>query len=153
MSEIVLLDTSIYLNVLDVPGFNQHRISVLSGFDVRIKNSDYFFLPLVTILETGNHVGNLSDGNRRREFSIKLVADVSKAINGEVPYRATKFPSREEFSKWITDFSENHHGISLGDHFIIKEWERACKIHKMSRVRIWSLDDHLSGYEWSPTRK
>ncbi len=154
MSDIVLLDTSIYLNVLDVPGFNQAQSDVFRDFDNRINNNnDHFFLPLVTILEAGNHIGNLHNGNRRRVYSIKLVEDVSKAIKGEVPYRATKFPSREEFAKWMEEFSESHHGMSLGDYLIIKEWESTCKIHRMSRVLIWSLDDHLAGYDRKPTRK
>ena len=153
MSDIVLLDTSIYLNILDVPGFNQARNDVFMDFSTRINNNDYFFLPLMTILETGNHIGQIRDGNKKREYSIKLVEDVSKAIKGEVPYRATNFPSREEFSKWVTDFSENHHGISLRDHYIIKEWEHTCKANRMSRVLIWSTDNHLVGYDRNPTKK
>lgn len=153
MSDIVLLDTSIYLNVLDVPGRNQDRNKVLEEFELRINHEDHFLLPLVAILETGNHIGNLLDGNRRREYSIKLVEDIVMALDGKAPYRATYFPSREEFSKWVMDFSENHHSISLGDHLIIKEWERTCKANRMSRVLIWSLDNHLRGYDQKPTKK
>ncbi len=153
MSDIVLLDTSIYLNVLDVPGWNQNRSMVLEKFNLCINNNDYFLLPLVTILETGNHIGKLSDGAWRREYSIKLVEDVSNAINGEAPYRPTNFPPREEFLEWVKGFSGNAYNISLGDHLIVKEWDRTCKNNRMSRVLIWSLDNHLAGYDQKPTRK
>lgn len=48
MSDIVLLDTSVYLNVLDVPGFNQDRDEILDEFAVRVESGDYFLLPMAT---------------------------------------------------------------------------------------------------------
>jgi hypothetical protein len=42
MSDIVLLDTSVYLNVLDIPGFNQKREHILNTFAHRVENGDYF---------------------------------------------------------------------------------------------------------------
>lgn len=56
MSAIVLLDTSVYLNVLNVPGFNQDRQTVFDDFDKAIKQNDHFLLPLATVWETGNHI-------------------------------------------------------------------------------------------------
>lgn len=153
MSDIVLLDTSIYLNILDVPGFNKDREEVFANFKTRISNSDYFILPLITVLEAGNHIGQLSNGSNRRKYSIILVEDVLKAIKGELPYQTTTFPSREEFTKWVTDFSGNKQHISIGDHLIIKEWDHTCKITPLSRVLIWSLDNHLRSYDRNPTRK
>ena len=160
MSDIVLLDTSVYLNVLDVPGFNQDRESVLARFEQSIRSDDYFLLPLVTVWETGNHIARLNNGAQRREFAQKLVEDVTKAFNGEAPYRATHFPDRNEFLSWLADYPEAamrnkspdkpNEGTSLGDFSIIKEWERNCALHAMSRVRIWSLDADLFCYDRQP---
>lgn len=86
MSEIVLLDTSVYLNVLDVPGFNQRRDDVLNAFAGRVQNSDYFLLPMATIWETGDHIADLTDGHRRRHFAQVLVEQVRAAFNNEAPY-------------------------------------------------------------------
>lgn len=77
MSAIVLLDTSVYLNVLDVDGFNQDRSTVLDGFERRIRTGDNFLLPMATIWETGNHIAHLLDGGRRRRFALALVQDVT----------------------------------------------------------------------------
>jgi hypothetical protein len=41
-------------------------------------------------------------------------------------------------------------GVSLADLSIIKEWERNCALHPMSRVRVWSLDSDLAGYDRAP---
>jgi hypothetical protein len=157
MSAIVLLDTSVYLNVLDVPGFNQKRAHVLAEFKVSIQAGDYFLLPLAAVWETGNHIAHLDDGQTRRRYAQVLVVDVAKAFLGEVPYRATHFPEREEFLCWLREFPDvvtrsksekrQREGVSLADLSIIKEWEHNCFLHPMSRVRVWSLDGDLAGYD------
>jgi len=160
MSAIILLDTSVYLNVLDVPGNNQDRDDVLTEFGVRVEDGDYFLLPMATIWETGNHIADLTTGGDRRRFAQKLVDDVKNALDGQSPYRATYFPEREEFLLWLNDFP-NHamknksaqkttEGVSLADMSIIKEWERTCAKHSMSRVLIWSLDSDLTAYDRIP---
>jgi hypothetical protein len=160
MSAIVLLDTSVYLNVLDVPGFNQDRDAVLSAFRSAIEAGDHFLLPLASVWETGNHIADLTDGQTRRRFGEKLVTDVTKAFQGQAPYRATHFPDRDEFLQWLGEFPDMvmrsktvkkiREGISLADLSIIKEWQRNCSLHPMTRVRIWSLDDDLAGYDRQP---
>lgn len=160
MSDIVLLDTTVYLNVLDVPAFNQDRAAVLETFDGCIQRNDYFLLPLAAVWETGNHIAKLGDGQTRRRYAARLVTDVKSAFKGDVPYRATHFPDREEFLVWLGEFPERamrnklvqkpNEGVSLADLSITKEWERNCALHPMSRVRIWSLDSDLAGYDRRP---
>lgn len=160
MSAIVLLDTSVYLNVLDVPGLNQHRTEVLEKFEESINAGDHFLLPLAAVWETGNHIADLGDGRTRRQYAQVLEADVTKAFKGEVPYRATHFPERGEFLRWLGAFPDSvmrsksekkqREGVSLADLSIIKEWERNCDLHPMSRVRVWSLDGDLAGYDRQP---
>jgi hypothetical protein len=160
MSAIVLLDTSVYLNVLDVPGFNQDRAAVLENFERSIQAGDHFLLPLAAVWETGNHIADLGDGQTRRRYAEVLGADVARAFRGEVPYRATHFPERDEFLCWLGDFPDmvmrsksekkQREGVSLADLSIIKEWERNCDRHPMSRVLVWSLDGDLSGYDRQP---
>lgn len=161
MSTITLLDTSVYLNILDVPGCNQQRQEVYSSFAMRLKREDIFFLPIATIWETGNHIANIRDGRVRRDYGLKFTEDVRLAIEGNTPYRATYFPEWEIFGDWLKDFPEmvmintgrngkEKEGISLSDHTIIKEWERRCSESPMSNVEIWSLDQHLSSYSRIP---
>ncbi|MBN2495169.1 MAG: hypothetical protein JXR96_11295 [Deltaproteobacteria bacterium] len=159
MSAIVLLDTSIYLNILDVPGSNQDRSEVLDEFKARIERGDNFLLPLATILETGNHIADLQDGNHRFAFAERLLLDVKKAMEGQAPYRPTRFPDREVFMGWLKDFPEyvkrsgreQREGISLSDLSIIKEWEATRSMNNMRRTQIWSLDSHLAGYDFVPS--
>ena len=106
MSDIVLLDTSVYLNVLDVPGFNQDRDNILDDFAVRVERGDYFLLPMATIWETGDHIADLADGRLRRQFAQSLVEQVTQAFNNNVPFRTTYFPDSEVFLRWLGDFPD-----------------------------------------------
>ena len=161
MSAVVLLDTSIYLNVLDVPDNNQDRLVVLKEFAQKVASKDHFLLPLATILETGNHIADLNTGGNRRKYAEKLVDDVTSALSGVAPYQPTQFPTRDEFLKWLKVFPEyamrnktakkiKEEGVSLSDLSIIKEWERTCELHSARRVLIWSLDSDLSSYDKRP---
>jgi len=157
MSSIVLLDTSVYLNILDIPGWNQERDSILDDFETRIKCNDYFLLPMASIWETGNHIADLANGSLRRKYALKLVSEVKKAVKGDLPYKATFFPAREVFIEWLDEFpnyaqrnksdSKTREGISLADLSIIKEWEQTKARHSMSQVLIWSLDSDLVDYD------
>lgn len=158
MSTIVLLDTSVYLNILAVPGRSQDFNAVLNEFQRRINVKESFLLPFATILETGNHIARLPSGQERRKFATKMVRDVDMALKGEAPYRPTSFPIREDFLLWLKSFPDHamrtkkmkrkkNEGGSLSDLTIVKEWEKICDQNPTYRVSIWSLDEDLRGYD------
>lgn len=157
MSSIVLLDTSVFLNVLDVPGFNQDREDILQEFAEKIEDGDHFLLPMATIWETGNHIAHLATGGLRRDHAERFVQQVVGAFDGEAPYRPTHFPDRAQLLDWIKAFPDyamrnkspqkEREGVSLSDLSIIKEWEITKHRHSMSRVLIWSLDEDLKWYD------
>jgi hypothetical protein len=157
MSEIVLIDTSVYLNVLDVPGFNQEREKIFAEFRQRIEHDAIFLLPLATIWETGNHISRLPNGNLRRKYAQIFVDQIGYAIEGKSPYRPTYFPDQQTFRKWMVDYPgyaqrnktlrKTTEGGSLSDLSIIWEWKQLCQRHPMSRVIIWSLDIDLRHYD------
>lgn len=157
MSAIVLIDTSIYLNLLDIPGSNQNRSVVDEEFRRKALTGDYFYLPMAAIWETGNHISRLATGDLRREYARKFVDDVREALNGNAPYRPTYFPSREVFIDWLgrfPDYTQRNkslektgEGGSLVDFSIINEFNQTCDRHPMSRVMIWSLDSDLSAHD------
>jgi hypothetical protein len=163
VNAIVLLDTSIYLNVLDVPGRNQEREQVFNVFEERVRCDDLFLLPMATIWETGNHISRLENGSMRRKYAQILAANVQSALNGEAPFRATYFPESSVFAEWLRSFPDTaqrnkshdktNEGTSLSDHSIIKEWERMRALNPMSRVLVWSLDSDLAAYDTGTTVK
>lgn len=73
---LCLVDTSILLNILNVPDKNEHREEVFAAFQEKIKAGETFFLSLATVIETGNHIGHLPDGNSRYGCACALLQQV-----------------------------------------------------------------------------
>jgi hypothetical protein len=151
VSAIVLVDTSILLNVVDVPGLNQHRIDVLATFAERIENGDHLFIPIAAIIETGNHIAHLADGRLRRQAAERFVKEVRAALNDEAPWKPLNMPNAAELSLWLIDFPESAmRQVGMGDLSIQKEWAQLCKKNPMTRVMIWSADSDLQGFDRIP---
>ncbi len=149
---VVLVDTSVFLNILDVPGFNQRRHDAIQVLTVMVNEPrTSLLLPIPAILETGNHIAHLSDGRQRRKYGGIFVGQVAQAFDGEAPWQPTGFPDSRVFQSWLAAFPESAmREIGLGDLWIVKEWEAACHRHPRHRVRVWSFDRHLSGLDRTP---
>lgn len=152
MGAIVLIDTTILLNILNVPFNSQDRKRVLQDLqDKHIPSDDHLFLPMAVVLETGNHIADLRDGGRRRKYGHLFVELIRKAILGENPWKIVPFPRPQDILTWLDQFPDDlSREIGFADATIIAEWQRQCKIFPMSRVSIWSLDSKLQGYDRIP---
>jgi len=155
MSSFCLIDTSIFLNYLNVPRCNQDRASVQENYKIYAELECTFFLPMATIIETGNHIAQNGDGTMRRETALRFVKEVKAAFKGEAPWSLTQFPKTEEILLWIDNFPDlagrnkapdKYEGTSFGDLSIIEEFNKSCQRFPMSEVFIWSLDSDLSRY-------
>jgi hypothetical protein len=145
---VVLVDTSIFLNVLDVPGRNQQRLIVLRELQQRLEATQELLLPIAAIIETGNHIGHLPDGRLRRQAAERFVVEVRKALDGTAPWVPARPITRDDIADWLEGFPD--HAMAergLGDVSIIAEWERQRQLSQgRRRIEIWSLDEHLQGY-------
>jgi len=160
MSSICLIDTSVFLNLLNVPGRNQNVDEVKQSFVEYVALGATFILPMATILETGNHIAQNGNGTLRRETAQRFCESVKGAFNGDAPYQPSDFPSAKEIMIWLNEFpdhagqnkspSKTTEGTSFGDLSIIKEFEKCCHRFSMSDVFIWSLDEDLSHYRQTP---
>lgn len=159
MSSVCLIDTSIFLNLLDVPYCNESRAKVAQDFVTFTEAGCSFLLPMATILETGNHIAQNGDGNLRRETAKRFVLAVKGALSETAPWRPVFFPITQEVLSWIDTFPDyagrnkapdKPEGTSFGDLTIIQEFEKACARFPMSEVFIWSLDSDLQSYRHNP---
>jgi hypothetical protein len=145
---ICLLDTSVFCNIVAVPGKCQQADEVRARLNSLIRDRTTFLLPMISILETGNHIGQVSDGSARREAAIRFVAQVQGALNGLAPWWPTPFVRPEDLRSWLSLFPDSaKQKCGLGDLVIIQEWERQRALHPIRRVFIWSFDQHLHGYD------
>jgi len=155
MSSICLIDTSIFLNFLNVTNCNQDRELVLKDYKIYVESGCTFLLPMATVIETGNHIAQNGDGRIRRETAIRFVEQVKAAFKGEAPWSLTQFLEAKEMLLWIDNFpdlagrnkaADKYEGTSFGDLSIIEEFNKSCKRFPMREVFIWSLDSDLNSY-------
>ncbi|SFU46820.1 hypothetical protein [Alicyclobacillus macrosporangiidus] len=144
------VDTSIVLNMLNVPGRNQDRDHVLR--ELAESQGDTFILPLSSIIETGNHIAHLADGFQRRQAAERFTELLKKIARGEFPWTMDKLSmDRKDLEFYASHFPDYAvRGVGMGDLSIIREFTRYVERIGPSVsgivVKIWSLDAHLSGY-------
>lgn len=151
MSAICLIDTSIFVEILNVPNMASARQQVIKQLEVKIERGESLFLPMATILETGNHIAQNGDGQQRRECAKRFVERVQQALNGESPFKPIAFLSHEELQKWLSEFPDSAmRGRGLGDLSIIHDFHRMCSQNQGRMVYIWSLDEHFLSFQREP---
>jgi hypothetical protein len=156
MSSVCIIDTSIFLNLLNVPGKNQDREKVAEDFTEYTQSGVTFILPMATIIETGNHIAQNGDGGTRRKTAERFCGAVKGAFTGEAPYQPSEFPNSIEVLTWLDSYprhagasksaTKQNEGTSFGDLSIIEEFNKCVSKFSMSEVFIWSLDSDLAAY-------
>ncbi len=142
---ICLLDTSILLELLAVPSKASRSAEINQQLRAKLEAKESLFLPMATVLETGNHIGQNGDGSTRWHCFVGLVKE---AISGSAPFQAINFPSSSQMSAWLAEFPAHAKtGSGLGDLSIVHEWRRLHSLSPARRVYIWTLDSHLAAYD------
>ena len=154
MSSIIIVDSSVLLNIIDVPDRNQRRGEVLDRLAALIEDGDHLFIPMAAIVEVGNHIAHVNNGALRRAAAERFVKEVRSAINDEAPpWKPINFPSNQEVLRWLDAFPDSAmRRVGMGDLSIRQEWEACCQRFRMSRVWVWTLDRDLSGLD-QPVRR
>lgn len=67
---VYFIDTSVLDNLLEIPKKSQDREQVKNDFSKRQSENSRFILPITAVIETGNHIAQLSDGQVRRATGI-----------------------------------------------------------------------------------
>lgn len=147
MSAICIIDTSVFCNILAIPNKSEHKDEVFETLQLYIGNDATLLLPMTTIYETGNHIGQNGDGRIRRQKAQLFVERVQEAFEGEAPWSPTPMDKSNEILNWLSDFPDWAMGGSgFGDLSILQIYKRQCELHPSRDVFIWSYDEHLSTY-------
>ena len=160
MSAVSIIDTSVFLNLLNVPGKNQDIDSIVKSYREYAELGATFILPMATIIETGNHIAQNGKGGTRRRTAQRFCEAVKGAFTGEAPYQPSEFPSSADVLNWIDNFPDNagrnkspdkpNEGTSFGDLSIIEEFNKCVSRFPTREVFIWSLDSDLCSYHKMP---
>jgi hypothetical protein len=152
-----VIDTSIFCEILSVPNMCQNARTVLEALKQKATAREELMLPMATILETGNHIGQNGNGGARRRAAIRFVEQVRKALAGQSPFTATGLMDRTKLDLWLGELPDwsarvdrRGKGSGLGDLTIYKEWCELCEKFPRRRVYIWSADAQLASYDRLP---
>jgi hypothetical protein len=148
---VALVDTSIFCEILDVPRLAGQRSTIVAEMKAKLVRKEQLLLPMTTILETGNHIGQNGNGAQRRQTAQRFVEAVRDAVSGNAPFTPTQFVDAERLLPCLADFADwVGRESGLGDLTIFKEWETVCARFPTRRVYVWSLDRHLASYDRRP---
>lgn len=151
MGVTCLLDTTIFCNMLRVPGRDQDASQVFDELERNLQEGWAFVLPLAVVVETGNHVAQVADGRVRREVAMRFSKEVRGAVEGSAPWVTTSLWNEDDVKNWLQEFPESAmRGESFADMSIIAEFKRLVAAAPHHRIVIWSLDRHLKGYDSKP---
>jgi hypothetical protein len=96
----IVVDTSVLLNILDVPGENQQRAEVAERLPELAKEpSIRLLLPLVAVVEAGNHIAHLADGRDRRSRGERLARLIEGALARKATWALAPFPEPDDLRK------------------------------------------------------
>ena len=148
---ICIVDTPILVELLNIPGRADAHDATLAEFVTRQEAAEEFILSIAVLIETGNFVAQIPDGNVRRRRAETFVEFAKQALDGMLPFVATDFPTRETVASWLQDFPDRAMtGLGLADRSLIGVWKLYCELQDERRVYIWSLDKHLRAHDRQP---
>lgn len=157
MKAVCIIDTSVLVEILEIPNKSSRKGADAIGkkFKEKVDDSERFLLPITTVIETGNHIGQIGDGDLRRKTAQGFKEFLQSTLAGETPFLTGFDFDLEEFMKNVVGSFVDRAtvGIGIGDCMIIEEYVRQCEIHKKTgrRVYIWSLDKHLQAHDTHPS--
>lgn len=145
------MDTSIVMNLLEIPNMCADVERVKEEFRRIIENKETLILPLSTIIESGNHTAHINDGAIRRTKAMKFGEFLKKTANSEAPWTLYGVEITKEDLLTLAEEFPNRalkEQMGIGDMSIIRFYEKYKKtIPAIGKIMIWSTDKHLQGYE------
>ncbi len=151
---VVFIDTSVLCNFLRIPGKAQQQLDVHKDYELRSNAGDTFVLPMAAIVETGNHIEQLSDGAERRRCAQGLT-DILRLVAQETqPWVLVETEWNGDLLKQFCDGSESKStpafvdvategALGGGDLAILIERDRYAKRVIAQTVEIWTYDQQL----------
>jgi hypothetical protein len=153
-----IADTSILCEYLEVPSKCANAAAIQAEFGRKRQAGDRVIIPLIVVLEVGNHIGQNGNSRQRAEAAERLAARVRDALHGRAPFQPSDFPDESQVREWldgarggippslvewVRETDSRGKGSGLGDLAIIGLAERIRRRAPGADVRIWTLDAEL----------
>ncbi len=151
---VVFIDTSVLCNLLRIPGKAQDQDAVREELHDRTQAGDTFVLPMAAVIETGNHIEQLPDGDERRRRAQRLTEILRYVAQETQPWVLVETEWNSELLRQFCDGSDGgstppfvevatQGALGGGDLTILVERDRFAKRVMGQEVVIWTYDQKL----------
>jgi hypothetical protein len=153
-SVVTFVDTSVLCNILDVPLMSDHSAEVKAEARERGERGERFVLPVTAVIETGNHIANVRQGDRRAAAArlVSLIQAIREHHPSWVLHEVewddaflTALCAGSTTGQPFVDLAGNKL-LGAGDVAILVERERFKSRSAHLDVRIWTLEATLSAF-------
>lgn len=150
----VFIDTSVLDNLLQIPGKDQDREQAQRDFvNLQRDTAVQFVLPVTAVIEVGNHIAQLNNGDDRRRIAAKFGGMLESVCGSEAPWVLHDFEWGETFLRAFLDGASTgttwtdlaQAGIGGGDLSILVEADLFNRRLKIAS-EIWTYDQGLRSY-------
>ena len=155
MVTIEFVDTSVLLNILDVPGKNQDRAEVLDVLRRKRSSGVEFVLPITAVIETGNHIAQLASGHERRVCAGRFSELLEMVAETKAPWRLHELGWNGDFLRSLVQGAGSGQGlvqhavsqVGCGDLCVMAERDLyQSGVSKGVQAGIWTLDQGLAAW-------
>lgn len=151
---VVFVDTSILCNLIPVPGKDQDSAAVRAELAAHVKARHTMILPVTTVIEAGNHIAQLSNGDDRRKAAVTFAGILALVRDGTAPWVPHEFAWDSDFiRRLIAGASTGSDLVGLltqrvggGDLSILVERDLYRSRTRLTDVTIWTKDAALRAY-------
>lgn len=152
---VELLDTSIVVELLQVPYEFDHLDEIALAFEEKIENRVQLHLPVASVVESGAHVSRVRDGNSRRQCALRLKQMIERTLRGEAPWSFNPVawddgllgeliePTAHKAVDFVESLASRH--LEMGDLLVVTEFKRlrANLDRRFVDLDVWTLDGAL----------
>lgn len=154
MIAVSFVDTSILCNLIPVPGRDQDRSEVTAEMLDKQKSHEVLILPVTALIETGNFIAQISDGDARRKTAKIFEELLQLVIKNKAPWRLHQFTWGAEFldsfiaggGTGIRFVDHATRALGGGDLCILTERDLYRTRTGIPVVNIWTRDTALAAH-------
>lgn len=149
-----VIDTSYLLELYAIPGKSTPEAiaEVRERLRSAAERGSPLYVTVPSIYEFAKHIVQISDGNQRRHYAIRLKNNVMSSLKEGTPWTVIPSQRLDALGRLLSSFVENHihDGIDLADGTLIDEARRLKRERYRGSewsVHIWTKDGNLKARE------
>ena len=157
MAQVVFVDTSVLLNLLNVPRKNSDHKKLTAEFKALVRADALFVIPIAAVVEVGNHIAQLPNGHDRRDRAQQFAVFLQSSVDKRAPWVLSGVSWDPTFVQQLLGGHAPLPGlvelcldeIGGGDASILHElylYRRRTDFPPAKHARLWTLDAQLGAY-------